>query len=269
MAPLKPAGEPGPVKMLYIGDSSVGKTGSLESLVAAGYKIRMLDMDNGHGTLRSFVLKKCPDKLGNVDAVTPRDEITVGESPIYAGKRGPKLAGAPKAFTEALGYLDKWDDGSDPAKWGLETIFVLDSFSAFGKAAYNWAQGLNPGSKDPRQWYFGAQKACEDTIAALTDPTFQTNVIVISHINYKEVNEGVHKGYVNAIGSALGPIIPRYFNTLVLAETSGFGKNVKRTIKTVPTGVVDLKTPVSHTVEAELPLETGMATLFDMIRKAA
>lgn len=269
MAPLKPIGEPGPVKMLYIGDSSVGKTGSLTSLVKAGYKIRMLDMDVGIGTLRSYVLKECPERLDQIDAVTPRDDVTVGPSPLYGGKSGPKLAGAPKAFTEALGFLDKWDDGSNPGEWGLDTIFVLDSLSAFGKAAFNWAVGLNPSSKDPRQWYFTAQKGVEDTIAALTDASFKTNVIIISHINYKEVTEGVHKGYVNAIGSALGPTLPRYLNTLVLAESTGFGKNVKRVIKTVPTGLVDLKTPVSHSVDVELPLESGMATLFDLIRKAA
>jgi hypothetical protein len=269
MAALSPAGEPGPVKMLYIGDSSTGKTGSLVSLVKEGFKIKMLDMDVGIGTLKSFTLKECPERIGQLDAVTPRDEVTVGPSPLYGGKSGPKLAGAPKAFTEALGFLDKWDDGSNPAEWGLDTIFVLDSLSAFGKAAFNWAQGLNPGSKDPRQWYFAAQKGVEDTIAALTDASFKTNVIVISHINYREVTEGVHKGYTNAIGSALGPVIPRYFNTLVAAESNGFGKNVKRTIKTVPTGLIDLKTPVSHTVDVELPLESGMATLFNLIRKAA
>mgnify|MGYP001496439716 CR=1 FL=1 len=35
------------VKMLYIGDSGTGKTGSLVSLVDAGYKVHVLDMDNG------------------------------------------------------------------------------------------------------------------------------------------------------------------------------------------------------------------------------
>lgn len=257
-----------PVKLIYIGDSSVGKTGSLVSLVKAGYNIRMLDMDAGVGTLQSYVLKECPERIGQVDVISPRDEITVGATPLYGGKVGPKLAGPPKAFTEALSYLDKWDDGTNPADWGMETIFVLDSLSAYGKAAFNWAVGLNPASKDPRQWYFAAQKGVEDTLAALTDKSFRTHVIVISHVNYKEVFEGVHKGYVNAIGSALGPIIPRYFNNLVLAESVGFGKNVKRTIKTMPTGVVDLKTQVAHTVSPELPLETGMATLFELIRKA-
>lgn len=268
MAPLKDHTEESLVKLFYIGDSSTGKTGSLASLVKAGYKLRVLDFDSGIGTLRSFVLKDCSDKIGNVDAIQVRDKTVLSTNILYGGKKGPTIT-SPKAFTDGLAYMEKWDDGSNPAEWGPEYIFVLDSLSTYGKAALAWATGLNPGAKDPRQWFFAAQKAVEDTIALLTGPDFKTNVIIISHVNYKEVQEGVSKGYINAVGSALGPILARYVNTLVLAESEGFGRHNKRKIKTVPTGIVDLKTPVSHTVAAELPLETGMADLFELIRKSA
>ena len=131
-----------------------------------------------------------------------------------------------------------------------------------------WAVGLNPAAKDPRQWYATAQKGVEDTIALLTSEEFHANVIIISHVNYKEVTEGVTKGYANSIGTALGPIIPRYFNTLVMAESTGIGKNVKRKIKTVPTGLVDLKSPITFKLDAELPIETGMADLFRLLKEA-
>lgn len=268
MAPLKDHTANSLVKLFYIGDSATGKTGSLTSLVKAGYKVRILDFDSGVGTLRSFVLKECPEKIGNVDSIEVRDKTTLATNILYGGKKGPTVA-KPTAFTDGLAYMEKWDDGSNPAEWGEDYIFVLDSLSAYGKAALAWATGLNPGAKDPRQWFFAAQKAVEDTIALLTGPDFKTNVIVISHINYKEIREGENKGYINAVGSALGPMLPRYINTLIQAETVGFGKNLKRKIKTIPSGLVDLKTPVSHSVDAELPLETGMADLFELIRKQA
>lgn len=268
MAPVKDHKDADLFKLIYIGDSSVGKTGSLTSLVKMGYKVRVLDFDNGVGTLKSYVTKECPEKLDNVDSITVRDKIKLGLSAQYNGKTGPIIDGQPKAFTQGLGYMEKWDDGTNPAEWGPEYIFVLDSLSAYGKAALAWATGLNPGAKDPRQWFFAAQKGVEDTIALLTSEAFNANVIIISHVNYKEVAEGPSKGYVNAIGSALGPIIPRYFNTLILAESIGIGKNTKRKIKTMPTGIVDLKTPVSHTIESELPLETGLATLVELMKKA-
>lgn len=256
------------VKILYIGDSSTGKTGSLVSLVEAGYRIRMLDYDMGIGTLASFVKRQCPDRLGQIDYIPLRDKMKIAPSAKYGGQKGPVTDGTPKAFTSGLDFMTKWEDGSIPAEWGPDTIFVLDSLSAFARSAYDWAFSLNPAAKDPRQWFFAAQQGVENVVSLLTNESFATNVIVITHVNYKEIVEGQTKGYANAIGTALGPILPRYFNNLVLAESTGIGKMQKRRIKTVPTGIIDLKTSVSHTVEAELPLETGMATLFSMIKSA-
>lgn len=244
------------VKMIYIGDSGTGKTGSLVSLLE-DYKFKIIDMDNG---LDFFVLKAkelgLQAKFSGVEYETIRDSY--GLSP----QQGAGVKGAPKAFTEALKKMTEWSATEDP-----NTVFVLDSLSAFGKAAFEWARFMNPTSKDPRQWYFSAQQAVENVIALLTGADFKMNVIVISHVNYKEVTEGVHKGYANAIGSALGPTISKYFNTLVLAESTGAGKAVRRKIKTLPTGVIDLKIS-SPTIEAELPLESGLATIFKTLRAA-
>lgn len=239
-------------KMLYIGDSSTGKTGSLVSLLLAGYSIKALDMDNGLDSLVNYGRMAGAD-LSKVEYETYRDEYR-------STKQGPMIKGMPKAFTNALDKMTEWSEIEDP-----NCIFVLDSLSAYGKAAFEWAKGMNPTAKDPRQWFYSAQQAVESTIALLTGEQFRMNVIVISHVNYKEVMEGVHKGYANAVGSALGPTLPKYFNSLILAESQGSGANVKRKIKTVPTGVIDLKVP-SPQVERELPLETGLATIFATLR---
>lgn len=239
-------------KLIYIGDSSTGKTGSLVSLLAAGYKFKILDMDNGLETLKIYARLAQTD-LSGVEYETFRDQYR-------STSAGPLIKGQPKAFTDALGKMTEWAEIEDD-----KTIFVLDSLSAYGRAAYEWAKGMNPTAKDPRQWYFSAQQAVESTIALLTGENFKMNVILISHINYKEVTENVTKGHVNAVGSALGPIIPRYFNTLLLAEVSGAGKNVKRKIKTLPTGIIDLKIP-SPQAEAEYPLETGLASIFELLK---
>jgi hypothetical protein len=62
-------------KLLLEGDSGSGKTGSLASLVAAGFKLRVLDMDNGLDSLANAVKRTCPDKLsGNVEFRTLRDK---------------------------------------------------------------------------------------------------------------------------------------------------------------------------------------------------
>lgn len=245
------------IKSLYIGDSGTGKTGSLVSLLAAGYSFKVLDMDAGLGYFINEARRQQlgPD-LSRVEYETYRDRYVTTPA-------GLMIKGTPKAFTNGLAKMTEWGSIEDK-----KMIFVLDSLSAFGKACYEWAKFMNPTSKDPRQWYHLAQQAVEATIANLTNPEFKMNVIVISHVNYKEVTEGVHKGYANSIGTALGPIIPRYFDNLILAESSGSGKSVRRRIKTVPTGVIDLKIAIPE-FEAELPLETGMATIFEKLKKAA
>ncbi len=246
-------------KLLYLGDSGTGKTGSLVSLMKAGFKLRVVDFDNGLDVLKEFGTKECPDKLANVDYETVRD-------PYKAGPTGPIVSGVPKALVNSLKLLNKWPDESVPAEWGPDFILVIDSLTGLGKAAFEWAKGMNPGAKDPRQWYHQAQQAVDNVISLLTSEAFHANVIIIAHVQFVEQNDGTFRGYANTIGKALGPMIPTYFNTMVLAKTQGSGVNIKRTIITVPTALIDLKNPAPFKVEKELPLETGLATLFEKLR---
>lgn len=248
------------VKLIYIGDSGTGKTGSLVSLVEAGYKLRILDLDNGLDSLVSFARRQCSDKLDNVDYETRRDKYK--STPM-----GPTIAGRPTAFVDSLKLMTKWSDDTDPAEWDDDTVFVLDSLTALGRVAFEWAKGLNPTSKDPRQWFYTAQRACEDVIALLTGEDFNTNVIVVSHITYTELNDGTQKGFPSAIGTALSKHIGKYFNTLILAETKGSGNNVKRTIRMAPTALIDLKNPAPFKFDVAEPLESGLATIFAKLKE--
>jgi len=247
-------------KMLLEGDSGSGKTGALTSLVAAGYKLRILDMDNGLETLKGYVLKECPENIEAVEFRTLRDRYK--SSPV-----GPVVDGQPKAFVDALKMLDRWKyddvDLGSPSSWGSEVIVVLDSLTFLSDAAFSWAQGLNPSAKDPRQWYGTAQDAVEKVLALLTSPNFETNVIVISHIKYMETPEGT-KGYPTAVGSALSPVIPRYFNSVAMCRTNSRGE---RRIQTATTGMVDLKNPKPFEMKKEYPLETGLADFFAVLRE--
>ncbi len=246
-------------KLLYIGDSGSGKTGSLASLVAAGYKLRILDLDNGLDVLRQFIMHECSDKIDNVDFETVRDKYK-------ATRQGPMVAGTAKAYVKCIELMTTWSDETIPAEWGSDTIFILDSLTTLGSSAYEWAKSMDPTAKDKRQWYFAAQQSIENMLALLTSESFQANVIVISHINYNEITEGVTKGYPSAVGSALGPKIAKYFNTLLQAETRGAGKNIKRVIRTVPSPIIDLKTPAPFKIKENYPLGTGLAELFTQLK---
>lgn len=251
--------EPKAVRALYIGDSGSGKTGSLISLLQAGYNIRMLDLDNNSDSLVNLCKHVDPSLLDKLDIVQSRDKFRASQ---YAGL---EVAGQPKAWVDALKYLNKWDDGSVMSEWDSNTIFVLDTLTSAGRAAFHWARGMAPTAKDPRQWYAAGQESLKTMLELLTSPDFKCHILVLSHIDIIEKDDGSTKGYASSLGKALGPQIAKVFPTLIMAETKGSGNNVKRTITTRPTMMVDLKNPVPWAMEERYPLETGMASIFKVL----
>jgi len=255
-------------KLLCLGDSGSGKTGGLAPLVNAGYHLRILDMDNGLESLKQQVLRLCPEKIANVEYRTLRDKRKASPS-------GPIIDGSPKAFIEAIRMLDRWryvDGGNEidlgvPAEWGPDVILVIDSLTFLSDAAYDWREPLTPkgkeGKYDQRAVYKDAQDAIESVLALVTSEAFRTNVIVTSHVKYVDNPDGTKKGYPTAVGSALSPQIPRYFNTVALFQTKAGGK---RTLHTAATAMIDLKNPKPFAIEKEYPIETGMADVFAALR---
>jgi hypothetical protein len=244
------------VKLLLIGDSGTGKTGSLASLVKAGSNVRLLDLDNGWESLASAVRHTCPDRLSSIAVEGVRDRYK-------SSALGPILDGPPQAFVTAINFLDKWGDYGDPRKWGPDCVLCIDSLTFLSDAAFNWARAMNPGAKDMRQIYGAAQDAIEHVLALLTGSDFNTNVIVTSHIKFIDLPDGTKRGYPTAVGQALSPTIPRYFNSVAQCQTRPGGK---RTIQTLSTSLIDLKNPAAFRMQAELPIETGLATFFSTIK---
>lgn len=253
-------------KLLIEGDSGTGKTGSLASLVKAGYSLRILDMDNGLDVLKAYIVQECPDKLDSVEFRTLRDKRK-------ATAEGPIIDGQPKAFINAIKMLDRWKyddvDLGVPGEWGPSAILVLDSLTMLSDAAFDWREPLTPrgksGDYDKRATYGDAQKAIEDVLALLTSENFRTNVIVISHIKYIDNPDGTKKGYPTSVGSALSPRIPTYFNSVAQCETTAGGK---RKIKTVATALIDLKNPKPFAMAPSYPIESGLADFFAVLRES-
>lgn len=250
-------------KLLLIGDSKSGKTGALAPL-AKTYKLRILDYDNGLDALAQVIKRDNPQYLANVEFRTLRDKMKA--TPL-----GPIVDGTATAFIEGVRMLDHWKydtvDLGNPAQWGKECILVLDSFTFFSDAAFNFREPLVPKSKDGkydvRAVYKDAQDAVESVLALVTSESFRTNVIVISHVRYVDNPDGTKKGYPTSVGSALSPQIPRYFNSMALAQT---GPGGKRQIQTAATAMIDLANPAAFKMLPTLPLETGLATFFETLR---
>lgn len=256
------------VKLLLLGDAKSGKTGSLVSLVKAGYKLRVLDLDNLLDVLKYYIQKECPDQLDQVEFRTLRDKRKA--TPL-----GPIIDGAPKAFVDAIKMLDSWkykdDDGNEidlgkPAEWGPDCILVIDSLSRLCDSAYDWREPLTPsgrsGEKDHRQTYGDAQDAVENVLALLTSKAFATNVIVIAHGTYMDLPDGTKKIFPQGVGQKLSPKIPQYFPNYIRYKTTGG----KRTIQIASDGMIDLANSRPFAMETSYSIEDGLAKFFAVLR---
>lgn len=244
------------VRALYIGNSGSGKTTSLHSLLVAGYKLKILDMDNNVDALLEWTKEKTPELIDNIDVISLRDKFR--SSPTF----GVETSGAAKAFADALKFMNTWDDGTKPQDWGQDTIFVLDTLTKLGDASFHWARGMNSDSRDPRQWYAAAQSAVKGMLDLLTSPAFGPHVLVLSHVQIQDMKDGSQQGFATSIGKALGPQIPATFPTFILAEKKVMGTKATRQIRLEQNQLLDLKNPKPFKLPAVLPLETGLATIF-------
>lgn len=207
------------VKLLLLGDAKSGKTTSLASLVAAGYKLRILDMDNLLDPLKYHILKLCPDKIGNVEYRSLRDQY----KPTVAGTM---IEGRPKAWIESIKMLNRWTytdeetgeitDLGAPVTWGSDCILVIDSLSRWCDSAYDFHEVMIPkstktGESDGRAVYGNAQDDVEKQLAMLTSPKLPMNVIVIAHGVYQDMPDKTVMIFPQGVGKKLSPKIPTYF----------------------------------------------------------
>lgn len=248
------------IKLLYIGDPGSGKTGSLASLVAAGYNMRIIDFDELLAPLLTYVNRTCPDKINNVSYATFTDKYT----PDATGN--PVIQGIPNAFSRAVKCMEHWNiDGEDlgkPATWGENTILVIDSLSSMAQAAFNWAAALNPSVKDYLVKYGVAQERIKNQLLTLRATSFNTNVIVIAHVKYDKNHLGIQKGFPKTVGNALDGDVGSWFSHILQAETP---LNSPRIIRTKPNGLIELKN--TAILPDTLPIDTGLATFFAATRK--
>ena len=253
-------------KLLLIGDSKSGKTGSLVSLVAAGYKLRILDFDNLLDILKFMIRESCPDKINNVEFRTLRDKLK-------AGAMGSIIDGQPKAWIAAVKMMDRWKyDDTDlgvPAEWGADCILVTDSLSRLCDAAYDFHESIIPkgksGDYDGRAVYGNAQDDVERMLAMLTSDNFKTNVIVIAHGTYIDLPDGTTKIFPQGVGQKLSPKIPQYFPNYVRYKHIGG----KRTIQMKSDAMIDLANARPTAMADSYSIETGLAEIFKVLREAS
>jgi len=269
--------------MLLIGPPGAGKTGACASLASAGYKLRFADMDNGLDVLVNLLTdptsKYTKGSIENVDYETLTDPMkTVG------GKLVPSKATVWQRF---LNLMDDWSPKTTAewvnkkppnsnntsqlgpiTSWGSNDILIVDGLTRMSRAALNLVLAMNNrlGQQPHQSDYFTAQEMVESFLAKIYDDSVKCNVIVICHIAYIGEDNGPQQGYPASIGKALSPKIGSYFNSCLMAKTSGMGASQKRKILTRTSGIVELKNSAPLRVKPEYDLETGLAEYFKDVR---
>lgn len=256
-------------KMLYIGNSGAGKTGSLASLAAAGYNLRILDLDNGLDVLKNVLTAE--NSIYDKSAAERVQFITVTDPMrMVAGRLIPKQ---PTVWSRTAGLLNNWVDPETKesfgpiTSWTPKEILVIDSLSMLSDAAMKFILGMNGrlGQRPQQSDWGSAQDLIESLIQMLYDESVKCNVIITSHITYIGP-DGDQIGYPNTLGKALPPKLGRYFNSVLMARSQGQGSGLRRKILTNTSGIIELKNTAPNKVKPEYPLETGLADYFAAVR---
>lgn len=273
-----------PARIMIVGYPGTGKTGSLVSLINAGYKVRYLDFD---GNVDPLLLYADPDKLVNVDIINLQDSLK--DAGGYIG-----VNGLPTAFARGLKLLDSWkykdEDGAEvdlgrSKDWGPDTIVVVDSLTRMGDAAFRRALGLlnrTPANVTQQVWQL-AMKEQEAFIDKLTNASNNFHVVVLAHLSIispkditkddadltKDIKEQVAelipaRLFPSALGQKLPPKIGGYFPTLILAEAEFKGNTPTRKLKTQTKPELDLKVPAKD-FPASVDIADGLLKIFNAI----
>jgi hypothetical protein len=296
MAPIKQHQSNTTTKLLLIGASGSGKTGALASLAEAGYKLRILDIDNGLDVLKNYVtkpespyVKRNPRIAENVSFVTLTDPMK--------NLGGVLVPARVTVWDRCMNMLYHWKDAEEDfgkiADWGGDTVLVIDSLSMLSTAALNkhlqmqGALGKSRTSNEGRRDVGMAQNLLRQFFYTIYDSSLRCNIILTSHITFtNEMGERPTspssdnlspppgKGYPSAIGRALSPDIPRWFNSSLHIDATVLGGKPVHRIYTKAHGtgenaVIMAKNPAPMSVKDEYPIETGLADYFKAVREAA
>lgn len=241
-----------PIKALILGDSGTGKTGSLWSLAAAGFKLKICDFDANHGILTT-ALGNNQEAIDNVSVEVFRDRLKTN----IAGF----LDGNPVAWSDFLKAMNKWPDGGSLAEWGTDTVLVIDTLTSVGKAALHKAQKLESkfGRLPEIQHYHTAMVQIEGLLNNLASDQTQCHVLILTHIDYQKSELGAMFGLPMAIGEKLCPKVPIYFNTMLAIERAQI--TGKTSLSTKPTAMVQTKVEAFNRVRESYGLVDGKKSL--------
>lgn len=265
------------LRILVVGYPGTAKTGSLASLLNAGFKIRYLDFD---GNLDPLLQYTRPEMLANLDVAYFEDRMRSGAQAI-------EPIGIPQAFANAFKQLDDWKtqdaNGNEislgaSSDWGPDTIVVLDSLTKMGDAAFRRSmkmQNKTPLNTTDRVWGLAMQEQSA-FIERLTSANNKHHVIVLAHLKMigpKDTRSGESdiastikhqiadilptRLYPSALGWQLPQAIGGEFPIVIEATKVTKATGTTRTLNLAPRQLLDVKFPGALGTDFPQTLDIG------------
>lgn len=239
-------------------------------LASAGYNVRVLDMDNGLEVVKKILTAPNPYQKDTASRISYR---TMTEKRKVVGGR---LLPGGNVWADVTKMLGEWNDGKNQFgsiyTWTEKEVLYVDSFSFLGKAAFNWILSMNArlGQTPHQSDYNLAQQLLEEFLSTLYSDHVKCNVVICFHIQLI-TKGGIDHDYLEGVGKALSPKIPRYFNNIVMLRKTGQGANEKRTLHTkgVPGVTLELKSSNPAMVKPTYDQVFGLAEYFADLRRTS
>lgn len=234
-------------KLLLVGDSGSGKTAVLATLANAGYKLRILDYDNGLDILGNYLT---PEGIKNVDFHTLKDSLTKAT-----------------AYKRGMALLKDWktDGGKSLGSvkdWGSDTVLVIDSLSFLGNAMLRNVLQFNgkPLTAQLTQPEWGAaNRDMENLLNYLTNDEegegLSCNLVLTSHIQNID-SDNASGVYPVVMSKNFSQGVSKYFNTVIRLDRKPNKDGPY--MRTVADHKMMLKNTVPDALPTEMPADLSV-----------
>jgi hypothetical protein len=226
------------LKLLLQSEQGTGKTAQIAFLANAGFKVRVLDIDN---------------KLEIIHAhLKPGADVNIDYQSLPAKD--------PTSWEKLVKYLtESWPDLGNIRTWDENTVLVIDTASFASEACLEYAKkkagsGTKTSKFEQSIWQDMAE-FFETLTAYVTSDIGKFHIIYNTHIMEQEQPNGI----VMKLPAFKGRVLPKkmrsYFNCIWTIEVKSNGERV---IKTASSHVMSLNNVAPGIIKPEEPADLGM-----------
>ena len=234
--------------VLLVGASGAGKTRTFATLANNGYKVRILDFDNGLDILKDETLGLTEAGRKNVSFISLRDDPTVARPVSW------------ERFTKIL--LNGWKDGDEDLgslkDWGPDTVLVIDSLTFAGEAdkraaVYEAKKNQYAAIGTPEYGTAGRQMSW--ALELITNPAWKFHIVATAIESIIEGDSGVAQIYPDVVTRPFSQKMKRYFNNIIYVKQKQTEKGAVPFFLTKSTNRIELRTSAPSKVPAEMPAD--------------